>query len=115
MADCIFCKIAAGEMDTEMLYKDEDIVAFEDINPQAPTHILIIPRKHIATLDELKGDDYQLVGKIYQVANQLAAETDIIEDGYQIVANCKEDGGQVIYHIHFHLLGGRKLNWPPGE
>ena len=115
MADCVFCKIAAGEMDTELLYEDEDIVAFEDINPRAPTHLLIIPRKHIATLDELQGEDYHLVGDIYRVANQLAEEAGISDNGYQIMANCKEDGGQVIYHIHFHLLGGRKLNWPPGE
>ncbi len=114
MTECLFCKINEGEMDTELVYEDDKVIAFEDINPQAPVHILIVPRKHITTLLELKGEDYDLVGHIYRVANKLAEKNEIADDGFRIVANCKEKGGQSVFHIHFHLLGGRELQWPPG-
>ncbi|HHU92000.1 MAG TPA: histidine triad nucleotide-binding protein [Halanaerobiaceae bacterium] len=109
MSDCIFCKIANGEMETELLYKDEQVVAFKDINPQAAIHFLIIPVKHIPTIYDLEEEDNQLVGHMYQVAKKLAEEYNIAERGYRMVANCKDDGGQVVYHVHFHLLGGEKL------
>ncbi len=114
MADCLFCKIVNGEMDTEYIYEDEQVVVFKDINPQAPVHLLIVPKKHIPTLLDLEDGDNQLVGHIYQVANQLAERFDIAEDGFRVVSNCKEKGGQTVFHIHFHLLGGRSLQWPPG-
>lgn len=113
MSDCLFCNIIAGKMDTEFVYEDERVVAFKDINPQAPVHILIVPRKHISTLLDLKEEDNTLIGHIYQIANKLAREYEI-EDGFRVVSNCKEKGGQTVFHIHFHLLGGRKLQWPPG-
>jgi len=109
MTSCLFCKIANGEMDTNFLYEDEQVVAFKDINPKAAIHFLIIPKKHIPTIYDLKEEDNQLVGHIYQVAKSLAKEYNIAESGYRMIANCKEDGGQEVFHIHFHLLGGEKL------
>lgn len=112
--DCIFCKIAAGDMPTEFIYQDEKIVAFNDLNPKAPHHILIIPRKHIATLNDLDNNDTLLVGQMVQTAKKLAVDLGIAEPGYRILMNCNEQGGQAVYHIHLHLLGGRALTWPPG-
>lgn len=109
MEECLFCKIAAGEIEADIVYKDDRVVAFKDIEPKAPVHILIIPRKHIPALVDLEDDDYSLVGHIYKVANKLAVEKGIAEDGFRIVANCNEEGGQVVFHLHFHLLGGRQL------
>lgn len=109
MEDCIFCKIANKELDTDLLYEDDELLAFRDIAPKAPVHILIIPKKHIPTIQDLGEEDIQMVGKIYQVAKKLAEEYKIAEDGYRIVTNCNDNGGQVVYHIHFHLLGGEKL------
>ncbi len=114
MEDCLFCKIAGGELGTEFVYEDDRVVAFKDLNPQAPVHLLIVPRKHISTLIDLKDEDYELVGHIYKVANKLAKDNDIAEDGFRLVSNCGEQGGQTVFHIHFHLLGGRALQWPPG-
>ncbi len=112
--DCLFCKISQGELDTELVYEDDKIAAFEDVNPQAPVHILLVPKKHIPTLLDLKEKDYELVGHIYKIANKLAEKYDIADEGFRIVSNCKEKGGQTVYHIHYHLLGGRNLQWPPG-
>ncbi|MFW6006385.1 MAG: histidine triad nucleotide-binding protein [Halanaerobiales bacterium] len=112
--DCLFCQIVAGEVDSDIIYEDEKVIAFEDINPQAPVHVLIIPRKHISTLTDLENEDYDLIGHIYQIANKLAERYNIAEDGFRIVSNCREKGGQTVFHIHFHLLGGRALQWPPG-
>ncbi len=109
MGDCLFCSIANGDMDTELLYEDDQVVAFKDINPKAPVHLLIIPKEHIATILDLEEENDQLIGHMYQVAKKLAKEYDIAEDGFRVVANCNEDGGQVVFHIHFHLLGGEKL------
>ena len=114
MEDCLFCKISAGEMDTDFVYQDENVVVFEDINAQAPVHLLIVPRKHISDLNRLQPEDNDLIGHVYQVAKKMAAEHDIAESGYRLVSNCGEQGGQTVYHIHFHLLGGRNLQWPPG-
>ena len=114
MEDCLFCNIAAGDTDTELVYEDKKIVAFEDINPQAPIHLLLVPKKHISTLTNLEDEDYKLIGHIYKIANQLAEKHGVANDGFRIVSNCKEQGGQTVLHIHFHLLGGRNLQWPPG-
>ena len=113
-SNCIFCKIVAGEIPAEQLYADDQVIAFHDIDPQAPQHVLIIPRKHIPTLLDLEEDDTALVGHIMQVARQLAIQLGIAEDGFRVVNNCNEQGGQVVWHLHFHLLGGRKMTWPPG-
>ena len=114
MKDCLFCKIAAGETDTDFVYSDDRVVAFEDINPQAPVHLLIVPKQHIDDLNHLEEKDNDLIGHVYQVAKKLADDYDIAETGYRLVSNCGDDGGQTVYHIHFHLLGGRALQWPPG-
>ncbi len=114
MDDCLFCKIVQGKLNTELLYEDDQVIAFKDIEPQAPIHILIIPRKHIPTLLDMKKEDQELIGHIYHVASQLAKEFKIGEDGFRVVSNCNELGGQSVYHIHFHLLGGRNMQWPPG-
>lgn len=114
MTECIFCRIAAGEIPADLVYEDEAVVAFRDLNPQAPTHILIIPRRHIATTNDLTPEDAELVGKLVLVAKQVAAKEGIAEDGYRLVLNCNAGAGQTVFHIHLHLLGGRALGWPPG-
>ncbi len=114
MSDCLFCKIAEGEIPTELILEQENIVAFRDINPQAPTHILIIPRKHISTLNDLKADDAELIGELILAAKELAEKEGIAESGYRTGFNCNADAGQTVWHVHLHLMGGRKFNWPPG-
>ena len=112
--DCIFCKIANKEIG-QLVYEDESVAAFNDLKPQAPVHVLIVPKKHIARISEVTGgEDAELMGHIFAVANKLATERGIVEGGYRVVANCNEDAGQSVWHIHFHLLGGRKFGWPPG-
>ena len=108
--DCIFCKIAAGSVPAEILYQDEDLVSFRDINPQAPVHLLIVPRKHITNLNDLSEDDSYLVGKMAKVAQQLALSEGISELGYRLVVNCGDWGGQLVKHPHMHIIGGRKLD-----
>jgi len=108
--DCIFCKIAAGEIPSDILYQDEGVVAFRDINPQAPTHVLIIPKKHIAALTDLSEAGMSVVGEMARVANQLARAEGIAERGYRVVINCGQQGGQLVPHLHMHLLGGRQLS-----
>lgn len=112
--DCIFCKIIKQEIPAKFVYNDEHVVAFDDLYPQAPVHKLIVPRKHIATLNDLTAEDTQLMGHALQTAQKLAKELDIADSGYRVVNNCNAGGGQVIFHIHFHLLGGRTMTWPPG-
>ena len=112
--DCIFCSIAGEEMNAEIVYEDDRIVAFEDANPQAPVHILVIPRKHIESLNEVPEEDFDLIGEMLSVIRQLAQEKDISASGYRVVNNCGEQGGQTVDHLHFHLLGGRAFSWPPG-
>ncbi|WP_018247796.1 histidine triad nucleotide-binding protein [Orenia marismortui] len=114
MEDCIFCKVVSGEIESNIIYEDDKVVAFEDINPQAPVHYLVIPKKHIPTLLEIKEEDQKLIGHIYRVISKLAKKEGIAEDGFRVVSNCNEAGGQTVYHIHYHLLGGRNLQWPPG-
>lgn len=112
MSDCIFCKIAKKEISADIVYEDENIVAFKDINPKAPVHILIIPREHISTLNEVT--DYTIIGKIIEVTKKLAVKNNIDKEGYRVVVNCNAAAGQAVYHLHFHLLGGRSMHWPPG-
>jgi histidine triad (HIT) family protein len=112
--DCLFCKIIKGEIPSKKAYEDENVYAFHDINPQAPTHILIIPKKHIATNLDITESDKDIIGQLYLVANKLAKDAKIAEPGFRVVMNCNKDAGQAVYHIHLHLLGGRKMSWPPG-
>ncbi|MCX7126272.1 MAG: histidine triad nucleotide-binding protein [Gammaproteobacteria bacterium] len=111
---CLFCKIASGEIPTKLIYQDSDIVAFNDIAPQAPHHILIIPRKHIATINDIQEEDTALLGKMMLVGKKIAAELSISDAGFRVLMNCNRHGGQAVYHIHLHLLGGRQMAWPPG-
>ena len=113
MADCIFCMIANKEIPGNIVYEDDRIVCFHDLEPQAPVHVLIIPKKHIASLDDVKDDDAELLGYIMTKVKEIAAILGL-ENGYRLVNNCGEDGMQTVKHLHFHLLGKRKLTWPPG-
>lgn len=112
MTDCLFCKMVAGTIKPDVVFEDEQVLAFRDINPQAPVHILIIPKRHIATLNDL--DDTQLSGHLLQTAVKLAKQEGLSETGYRTVFNCNQHGGQEVYHLHLHLLGGRQMLWPPG-
>ena len=114
MAECVFCKIAGGELPATKVHEDEAVVAFRDINARAPTHILIIPRKHVASLNHLGQEDDATMGQLLRVAAQIAKQEDIADTGYRLVANCGSDGGQSVDHVHLHLLGGRRMTWPPG-
>ncbi len=114
MENCIFCRIASRKTPARIIYEDDEIVAFHDINPQAPIHLLIIPRKHIPRIDDLSPEDQVLMGKIILTARQLARQLDFSERGYRLVINNGRDGGQDIYHIHLHVLAGRPMRWPPG-
>jgi histidine triad (HIT) family protein len=114
MSDCLFCRIIAGEIPAALVYEDADLVAFNDINPQAPFHALIVPRRHIATLNDQKATDDALVGSMFRCAAALAKQHGYAERGYRTVLNCNRDAGQTVFHIHLHLLAGRPLGWPPG-
>lgn len=114
VSNCLFCKIAAGEIAAQMVFEDDQVVAFKDIDPQAPLHVLIIPRKHIARLTDISDQDVALIGHIHQVAVQLARQFNVADSGFRLVNNCNDDGGQAVDHLHFHLLAGRKMTWPPG-
>lgn len=109
MEDCIFCKIINRELPSNIVYEDEEIIAFKDIAPVAPVHILVIPKKHISSLVDLKPEDEKVIGRIYSVINQIAEKEGVLNNGYRVIVNCGEDGGQVVKHIHFHLLGGKKM------
>ena len=113
-AECLFCKILAGDIPAEIIYESETTIAFRDINPQAPTHVLIIPRKHIATINEIDDSDQAIVGSLYSAARAIAAAEGIAADGYRVVMNCNAAAGQTVFHLHLHLLGGRAMGWPPG-
>lgn len=113
-SNCIFCQIVAGEMDADIVHSDEHVVAFRDINPQAPTHILVIPREHIPRVDDLEERHADLAGRLFLAAGELAEEEGIEESGYRLVMNTGAGAGQSVFHIHLHLLGGRPLSWPPG-
>jgi len=114
MTDCLFCKIIAGQIQGRFVYEDHELVAIRDINPQAPLHTLIIPRRHIATLNDLGPHDDALVGSMLRAAATIAKEHGYAEGGYRTVFNCNSDAGQTVFHIHLHLLAGRGLGWPPG-
>lgn len=113
MEDCLFCKIIDGQIPSDCVYEDELVYAFNDIDAQAPVHFLIVPKEHIESADDLTKDNKDLIGHIYLVAQKIAKEKGLT-NGYRIVNNCKDDGGQTVNHIHFHVLGGRSMQWPPG-
>lgn len=114
MADCVFCKLISGEIPSNPIHEDDDFVGFVDVNPQAPTHLLLCPRKHIETVLDLTDQDAELLGRMFLVANDLARKHGLADDGFRYVLNCKAAGGQSVYHIHLHILGGRQMRWPPG-
>jgi len=114
VADCLFCKIVSGDIPGAIVYRDEHLVAFKDINPQAPLHALIVPRRHIATLNDLVGEDDDLVGEMVRRAAAIAREHGYADRGYRTVFNCNAEAGQSVFHIHLHVLGGRAMSWPPG-
>ena|SRR5438093_6145081 len=114
MADCLFCKIVSRDVPGSVVYEDEHLMAFTDINPQAPTHILLVPKRHIASLNELTAQDDQIVGELVRRAAAIAKERGISTRGYRTVFNTNSDAGQTVFHIHLHLLGGRHMHWPPG-
>ncbi len=114
MDDCIFCKIARHEIPAGIVYEDEDVVAFKDLNPAAPIHVLIIPKKHIARITDLTEEDVPLMGKIMLVAKNLAEEYGVADEGFRVVVNQGRGAGQSVFHVHFHFLAGRPLTWPPG-
>jgi histidine triad (HIT) family protein len=114
MNNCLFCKMVSGEIQPDVVYDDEEVLAFRDINPQAPVHVLVIPKRHISTLNDLGPDDTELMGKLFQVAKSIARQEGIADDGYRTLVNCNADGGQEVFHIHMHLMGGRRMTWPPG-
>ena len=114
MADCLFCKIVSGQIPATLIYQDDRVVAFKDINPQAPMHLLVIPRRHIASLNELSADDDGLVGEMVRRGAALAREHGHSDRGFRTVVNCNADAGQTVFHIHLHVLGGRSMTWPPG-
>jgi len=112
--DCIFCKILNKEIPANFIYEDDNVVAFNDLNPQAPIHILIIPKQHISTINEIDESNYDISGKMILSAKKIALQLGINEEGYRLVFNCNKNGGQEVFHIHLHLLGGRLFKWPPG-
>lgn len=114
MSDCLFCKIIAGDIPANIVFENESTLAFRDINPQAPTHVLVIPRRHISTINDLGEDDRSLIGEMFLAAKQVAENEGIAEEGYRTVMNCNRAAGQTVFHIHLHVVGGRDLDWPPG-
>lgn len=112
MSECIFCNIIEKKLEADWVYEDEDIVAFRDVNPQAPFHFLVVPRRHLKTLNEV--EESGLLGNMMLVAARVAREHGFADKGYRVVVNCNEDGGQTVFHVHFHVLGGRRMTWPPG-
>lgn len=114
MSECLFCGILSGEIGGNVVYQDPSVVAFRDIRPQAPVHVLIVPRKHIATLLDVEAEDRALLADVVAAANEIARREGLAGDGFRLVVNCGQAAGQTVFHIHFHLLGGRPLTWPPG-
>jgi histidine triad (HIT) family protein len=114
MTDCLFCKMVTGEIAPDTVYEDDDVLAFRDLHPQAPTHVLVIPKQHVSTLNDLDASSADVVGKMMLAAAAVARQEGFSEQGYRTVMNCNADGGQTVFHIHMHLLGGRVLGWPPG-
>lgn len=114
MADCIFCKMVAGEINPDVVYEDEEVLAFRDVNPQAPVHVLVVPRRHIATLNDVTEAEAPLIGRLYLAAKKVAEHEGIAERGYRTLINCNPEAGQSVFHLHLHVLGGRPMHWPPG-
>lgn len=114
MSDCLFCRMVAGEIKPDVVYEDEAVLAFRDINPQAPTHVLVIPKRHISTINDIEDGDAELIGRLYLGAKKVAALEGIADEGYRVVMNCNTAAGQTVFHLHLHLLGGRNMSWPPG-
>jgi histidine triad (HIT) family protein len=114
MTDCLFCKMVNGSIKPDMVYENDAMLAFKDINPQAPVHVLVVPKKHIATLNDLEPEHDVLVGEMYLTAKKVAEKLGIAESGYRTVMNCNEGAGQSVFHLHLHVLGGRQMGWPPG-
>ncbi|HJX09257.1 MAG TPA: histidine triad nucleotide-binding protein [Candidatus Binatia bacterium] len=114
MSDCLFCGVVEGKIKGNIVYQDDSVVAFKDINPKAPVHVLIIPRRHVAGVLDLKADDGAVIGHIFEVAARLAREQGIAVSGFRVVVNSGADAGQSVFHLHYHLLGGRRMTWPPG-
>jgi len=112
--DCLFCKIVSGTIPADIVYQDDRILAFSDINPQAPTHVLIIPKRHMATVDEVRSEHAALLGELFVTASKIAEDQGLRQGGYRMVVNCGEGAGQSVFHVHMHLLGGRPMAWPPG-
>jgi len=114
MSDCLFWKSRDGEIQGDIVFENDDVLAFNDVNPQAPVHVLIIPKKHISTVNDMDAGDEVIMGKLFSVAQMIAAQQGVADDGYRLVVNCNEKAGQTVFHIHMHLLGGRSMTWPPG-
>jgi len=112
--NCIFCEIIEKQRPAHIIYEDEHVLAFEDIHPQAPVHVLVIPKKHIPTSLDIRDADNALIGYLFQIANRIAKEKDIAERGFRLVMNCNREAGQTVFHLHLHVLGGRSMHWPPG-
>jgi len=114
MGDCLFCKMVNGSIKPDVVYENDAVLAFNDINPQAPVHVLVVPKKHIATLNDLQPEHDVLVGEMYLTAKKVAEVMGVAESGYRTVMNCNEGAGQSVFHVHLHVLGGRRMEWPPG-
>lgn len=114
MTDCLFCKIIAGEIPSDKVYEDEHVYAFRDINPAAPLHVLIVPKKHIAMINDVEDEDAEIMGRLFIAAKKISKELGVADDGYRVVMNCGEGAGQTVFHVHLHLLARRELTWPPG-
>ena len=114
MADCLFCKMVSGEIKPDIVFEDDEVLAFRDVNPQAPMHVLVIPKTHISTVNDLTPEHAGLVGRMYLAAQKIAADEGVAGPGYRLVMNCNSEAGQSVYHIHLHVLGGRPMAWPPG-
>lgn len=114
MSDCLFCKMVAGEISPDVVYEDDQVLAFRDINPQAPVHVLIVPKRHIATINDIRPEHATLISSLYLAAQRVAEQEGIAERGYRTLMNCNQEAGQSVFHIHLHVLGGRPMGWPPG-
>lgn len=114
MSDCLFCRMVKGEIKPDVVYEDEDVLAFRDLNPQAPLHVLVIPKLHLATLNDLDETHAALMGKLFLAARKVAEQEGLAERGYRTVINCNAEAGQSVYHVHLHVLAGRAMHWPPG-
>lgn len=114
MTDCIFCKIVSGDIPGDIVYQNDHVLAFRDLSPQAPVHFLVIPKKHISTINDIQQEDEALVGQLFLAAKTVAKQEAMDESGYRCVMNCNDDGGQTVHHIHLHVMGKRQMSWPPG-